>query len=615
MRQMVLIFLAVVVALVASLWIKPVRDQIRPFVPQYWVVHVKGLWLGIRADYDVRIPMPDGVQLAASLYRPRAHDEKLATVLLRTPYGRLEHNGAPDAALFFATHGYAVVVEDIRGKYDSQGEFTPYRSGTSDGVATLDWIARQPWSNGKVGTFGCSALGELQFALARARDPRHRAMIASGAGGAMGSASGRYAYFGQFEGGIWQLSSGFGWFVVHGAKNRRTPRNAAVDYATALRHLPVVDLVKTASAEPNNYADFVRTPLTDPWWAALDFVSNADVLNTPALVINTWGDQTVGDTLALAEFVRSKSTPDEARSQHVVIGPGNHCEHEEIGAVGKFGDLDVGSADQPYRDWYLRWFDFWLRDRGAGLSDLPPYLFYMIGEDRWLSASRWPPEQSTPQRWYLGSGGHANGRVGDGTLGSAPPAAGGFDEYRYDPLDPVPSHGGPVCCTGDPSQRSGPVDQRVVEQRSDVLVYSSPPLDAPVRVAGPLHAALKVSSSALDTDFVARLVDVWPDGRATSIQEGALRARYRSGIDRPELLTPNRVTELTVDMRSIAYTIAKGHRLRLQITSSNFPRLERNLNTGGRNFDESTGVVAVNRIHHGQPTPSYVELPVLAPVH
>ena len=615
MRQMTLIFLAVVALLIASLSIKPVRDRIRPFVPQYWVVHVKGLWLGIRADYDVRIAMPDGVELAASLYRPRDHGEKLATVLLRTPYGRLEHNGAPDAALFFARNGYAVVVEDIRGKYDSQGEFTPYRSGTSDGVATLDWIARQPWSNGRVGTFGCSALGELQFALARARDPRHRAMIASGAGGAMGSAAGRYAYFGQFEGGIWQLSSGFGWFVVHGAKNRSRPLNAQIDYQRTLRQLPVVDLVKKVSAEPNNYADFVRTPLTDPWWRTLDFVSNNDVLDTPALVINTWGDQTVGDTLALAEFVRAQAGTDAARRQHVVIGPGNHCEHEEIGASGLFGDLEVRAADQPYRDWYLRWFNFWLRDRGEGLSDLPPYLFYMLGEDRWLSATRWPPEQAAPQRWYLGGGGHANTRAGDGTLSTTAPPVAGHDEFRYDPLDPVPSHGGPVCCTGDPSQRSGPVDQRLVEQRNDVLVYSSPILETALRVAGPLKAVLNVSSSALDTDFVARLVDVWPDGRATSIQEGALRARYRAGIDHPELLQPNRMTELSVDMRSIAYTLAKGHRLRLQITSSNFPRLERNLNTGGRNFDETVGVVAVNRIYHGLTTPSYVELPVLASTH
>ena len=611
---MTVILLALAVLPLASLAIKPVRDLLRPFVPHYWIVHVKGLWLGIRADYDVRIAMPDGVQLAVTLYRPRFHSEKLATVLLRTPYGRLEHNGAADAALFFARNGYAAAVEDLRGKYDSQGEFVPYLHGTGDGVATLAWIAEQPWSNGRVGTFGCSALGESQFVLARARDPRHRAMIASGAGGAMGSAAGRYAYFGKFEGGIWQLSSGFGWFVVHGAKNRRLPLNAEIDYAAILRQLPVANLVEKVSAEPNNYADFIRTPLTDPWWATLGFVSNADVLNTPALVINTWGDQTVGDTLALAEFVRSKASPEQARAQRVVIGPGNHCEHEEIGAQGQFGDLEVNAADQPYREWYLRWFDHWLRDRGDGLSELPPYRFYMLGENQWLSASRWPPEQSTPQRWYLGSGGHANGREGDGTLGTVTPSADGYDEYRYDPLDPVPSHGGPVCCTGDASLRSGPVDQRVVEQRRDVLVYSSSPLKAALRIAGPLKAVLSVSSSALDTDFVARLVDVWPDGRAINIQEGALRARYRAGIDRPALMQPDQITELAVDMRSIAYTVAKGHRLRLQVTSSTFPRLERNLNTGGRNFDESVAVVAINRIHHGRAATSYVELPVLAPV-
>ncbi|HEX3138614.1 MAG TPA: CocE/NonD family hydrolase, partial [Rhizobacter sp.] len=412
MSQTLLALVGLAVLLAASLSIKPVRDLLRPYVPHYWAVHLKGLRIGVRGEYDVRIPMPDGVQLAASLYRPRGQTDKLATVLLRTPYDRLANTGATDAALFFASHGYGVLIQDIRGKYASQGEFVPYQSGTSDGAATLDWIVKQPWSNGKVGTYGCSALGELQFVLARARHPAHRAMIALGAGGAMGSAHGRYSYFGQFEGGIWELASGQGWFSVHGAKNLKVAQPAPADYGAMLRRLPLAALLQQDDAAPNNFIDFVRTPLTDPWWRSLDYVSDDDVLETPALVINTWGDQTLGDTFALAEFVRSKASPEVARNQHMIIGPGNHCEEEAIGAIGQFGDLAVEGADQPYREWYLRWFDHWLRDRGDALNELPAYLFYMIGEARWLSASHWPPEQSALQRWYLGGGGHANTRAG-----------------------------------------------------------------------------------------------------------------------------------------------------------------------------------------------------------
>ena len=295
----------------------------------------------------------------------------------------------------------------------------------------------------------------------------------------------------------------------------------------------------------------------------------------------------------------------------MIIAPGTHCSNEETGISGKFGDLEVKGATQPYGDWYLRWFDYWLRGKGNGLSDFPAYLYYMIGEQRWLSAASWPPEGVRIEHWYLDSNGRANSNRGDGKLSRDLPRESPPDEFRYDPMNPVPSRGGPLCCSGNPADQAGPADQHDVEARDDVLVYTSPELAEPMRIAGPLRATLTVMSSARDTDFVARLVHVWPDGRATNIQEGALRARYRNGIDRPSLLEPGQRVELTIDMRSIAYFVPKGHRLRLQVTSSSFPRLERNLNTGGRNYDESTSVIAVNRVYHDDKARSYVTLPVL----
>ena len=584
----------------------------RDRIPARWQVPVHAAVAGVSIDNDVSIAMSDGVRLAASLYRPRTANGRLATVLIRLPYGRRSYAEALDAALFFARHDYAVLVQDVRGTSESEGkDFVPWRHASADGAATLDWIVRQPWSNGKVGSFGCSALGELQFALARARHPAHAAMIASGAGGGIGSAMDSYEYFGSFEGGIFELSSGFGWFVEHGAYDPHAAPASGFDIATALRGLPVGDLVRRVRPGPNAYDDFLGTPLGDRRWEDFDYVSATDRLDTPSLLINTWGDQTVAGTLALAEFMRRQAGPGDEERHHVVIAPGNHCQHEDVIAAGKFGDLPVHGAEQPYFQWYLRLFDRELRGKGDGLAGLPAYLYFVIGENRWLSSSTWPPQGASPQRWYLGSGGHANGRDGDGALGLVPGSTAEADEYVYDPGDPVPSRGGPVCCSGDARVRSGPVDQVDVETRKDVLVYTSAPLQQPLRIAGPLRAHLRVSSSARDTDFIARLVDVWPDGRAINIQEGALRARYRNGIAKPELMTPGQSYALTVQMRSIAYLLPKGHRLRLDITSSSFPRLERNLNTGGRNFDETRFVVARNRILHGGDALSYLELPVL----
>jgi uncharacterized protein len=597
-------------ALALLLTVPSLRERAREAVPAWWITHLNGYRFGYRAEYDLKITMPDGIKLATSVYSPRRpNGEKLATILIRMPYDRLTQRGALSAAEFFAARGYVVMIQDIRGKNGSEGEFIPYQHGTRDGVATLDWITAQPWSNGKVGTFGCSGLGETQYVLARAQHPAHAAMIPLGAGGAMGSAMGRYSYFGNFEGGIFQLASGFGWFAEFGAKNPHAPPMKKFDIAQTLQSLPISEMVKRVRDEPNGYREFVTTPLTDAWWKQLDYVSDGDVLKTPALVINTWGDQTLGDTLALAEFSRRTSPGDSAQRQHVVIAPGNHCDHIDSARLGLFGELEVANATQPYQEWYLSWFDYWLRGQGKGLVDLAPYTFYMLGEGRWLTASEWPPRGSIKQRFYLDSEGRANSRYGNGRLNLALPGrASAHDEYRYDPMNPVPTRGGPMCCTGNPADRAGPVDQREVETRDDVLVYTSPVLTEPLRIAGNLKAVLNVSSTARDTDFVARLVHVWPDGRAINIQEGALRARYREGIDRPQLLIPSQRVELTVDMRAIAYRIPQGHQLRLDITSSSFPRLERNLNTGGRNFDETTGVVATNSVYHDGLGASYLEL-------
>jgi uncharacterized protein len=607
-RYALVVALLTAALLAALLAIPASRQHIRALVPPLWLAQFNAYRLGYRIDHDVKVTMPDGVTLGATLYLPRAQTEKLGTILIRLPYDRLRYKSF-DAAQLFASNGYAVLVQDLRGKFSSGGEFAPYLSGTRDGAATLDWITQQAWSNGKVGTVGCSALGEVQYVLARARHPAHAAMIPLGAGGAMGSATGRYSYFGVYEGGVLQLATTFGWFLENGAKSPAATYTANVDIAAAVRRLPIASLVENVQAAPNGFREFVTTPFTDPRWEKYDYVADGDVIATPALVINTWGDQTIGDTLALAEFARKSVPPGRPFRQHVVIAPGKHCDHIDGAEAGRFGDLTIQNATQPYDTWYLKWFDYWLRGRGDGLKGMAPYTFYMIGENRWLTAGEWPPKETRAERWYLSSAGAASTGSGNGVLATSPPAAAAADEYRYDPMNPVPTRGGPICCTGSAADRAGPIDQADVEARNDVLVYTSAPLTSALRIAGPLRAVLDVSSSARDTDFVARLVHVSPDGRALGIQEGALRARYREGINKPKLLEPGVKTRVEIDMRSIAYTIPAGHRLRLHVTSSSFPRLERNLNTGGNNVDETVGVVAVNRVHHeGGDSSSYLAL-------
>ena len=402
-RQAPALGLLLIVALLVSIhW----REQVLEALPPSGQIGLSALLHDVDVDHGIVVTMPDGVPLHASLYRPKGVSGPAATLLLRTPYHRLRHSAAFGAALFFARHGYAVLVQDLRGTGDSGGELLPWRDVAEDGVATLDWIRRQPWSTGKVGTFGCSALGETQFVLARRNHPAHVAMIPSGAGGAVGSAAGRYSYFGVFEGGVFELASAFGWFAANGSKDPHAAPARPFDPARLLRELPVSGLVARVRPAPSGYTEFLSTPLGDTRWEQWGYLSDADRSQVPAFVINTWGDQTVGDTLALAEQWRRQGV-----SQKVVIAPGKHCYHEESGTTTqRFGELELANAQRPWQDWYLAWFDRWLRgwfDRHAFgavttedlVRDLDAHLFDgapPIDLDRWLYQPGLPEEAAPP---------------------------------------------------------------------------------------------------------------------------------------------------------------------------------------------------------------------------
>lgn len=601
---------AIVVASIALLaiasavaWIR--RDAVLRALPPPWRIAINAARFGIEVDHGVRLAMPDGKRLAASLYRARDAEARLPTVLIRLPYHRLRYGEATTWGLFFARHGYAVVVQDLRGSGDSEGELLPWRDAESDGVATLDWIVSQPWSDGRVGTFGCSALGETQHVLAKARHPAHRAMVASGAGGAVGSAMGRHSYFGAYEGGVPQLASLFGWFVDHGTKTPHAAPAGSFDRTRHLRNLPVASLVQSVRPGPNGFDDFLATPIADTRWASWGYLTEADTNPMPALIVNTWGDQTAGDTLAWAVAQQRAGAAD----QRVVMAPGHHCGHHA--GERAFGRLPVNGRERPWGEWYLRFFDRHLRDRGEGLAALAPYQYFMLNEDRWRESQAWPPAEARIERWRLAGGGRANTRAGDGRLGPDLDGNGAMDTFTYDPDDPVPTRGGPICCTGNPADVPGPQDQADVEARNDVLVYTSEPLADDLRIAGPLAARIAFSSDAPDTDLVLRLAHVRPDGLSTNIQEGALRLRYRDGFVSPAMMQPGTRYTARVDLRSIAYLVPRGHRLRLHVTSSSFPRLERNLNTGAASNSHETRMQVARNTVHLDGEGSWLELPVL----
>ncbi len=590
----------------------------------------------VRLEKSVMVPMRDGVKLSTDLYFPECRESKLPVILMRTPYNKNFHRERTAETrtfpYFFAEHGYVVIIQDCRGRFESEGTYTVSAADSGDGYDAVTWAALQPWSNGCVGTYGCSYSGENQIEMAKLRNPHLKAMIPQAAGGALGTAGQRCSYFGAFKGGVFELSGNFGWFFQYGSKIfyrppadtpyrvfletaklfNPAPELPPINFREIWRTLPVIDMMKNAGGPPTDFEDFLSHEPADPWWDGLGYIKDTDRFDVPALHVNSWYDFGVAETLYLFGLFQRNATSALARdNQFVIISPTAHCLSEEATETTIVGERKVGDARLDYENIYLRWFDHWLKGIDNGITRMPKVQVYVMGTGTWRKGDEWPPAGTRFQTYYFHSDGHANGRYGTGRLGLDAPAAEQPDTYVYDPRTPVPSRGGPVCCTGTPDAPEGSYDQSDVEMRQDVLVYSSPPLIEGVEVTGPLEVVLYVSSSAPDTDFTAKLVDVYPDGTAYNVQEGIQRARYREGFDKKVWFKPGDLARVRIDLQATSNYFGPGHRIRLEISSSNFPRFERNLNTGGRNFDEAGGEVAQNTIYHSAEHPSAVILPII----
>jgi putative CocE/NonD family hydrolase len=582
------------------------------------------------------VPMHDGVQLSTDVYLPIGAGDRLPVILIRTPYNKntfrreisTTYPGVLFPARYFASQGYVVVVQDVRGKFESEGEYLFAGNDTSDGYDTTQWAATQPWSNGKVGGYGCSYLGEVQYQQAIKRNPHLAALIPQGAGPV------QYRAGGGIKGGALELATMVGWVRDYGSKLyyrpppatspetflnsaqyfRPAPMLPDIDYASVWNTLPVVDMMKKASAPPTDWVDIVSRDFSDSWWSKTDFIRPSDKFDVPALHINSWYDYGVGETLRLFNQMRVNAVSQRARdNQYIIISPTTHCRSEISGENTFVGQREMGNPSLDYFKIYLGWFDYWLKGNEAAKPSLPKVQLFVMGKNQWRGENEWPLARTVFTKYYLHADGRANSRYGSGFLSTTLPQNEPPDHYTYDPAAPVPTAGGAMCkaCVRSSAPADGSVDQRDVEARDDVLVYTTEPLPKGIEITGPIELTLYVSSSAKDTDFTAKLVDVYPDGTAFNLQEGILRARYREGFEKKVWMKPGEVYAIRIDLHATSNYFPAQHRIRLEVSSSSFPRWDRNLNTGGNNYDETNWISADNVIRHSAATASYLLLPVI----
>ncbi|HYM23684.1 MAG TPA: CocE/NonD family hydrolase, partial [Vicinamibacterales bacterium] len=560
--------------------------------------------------------------------------------------------GAPAsmaAQLDAVKRGYAWVGANERGHFFSEGNYDILGSKT-DGYNTIESLTKQPWSNGKLGTTGCSSTAEWQMGVAGLDVPGFAAMNVQGFGAGVGRVGPYYEQGNWYRGGAMQML-----FItwIYGEQNQvrpMFPRNTSqedlirvsksfdlaqhlppVDWSKELWHLPVQDILKDVDGPRGIFADtmpvetggaMIKRAPNDPAWYRGGLFHDDSKINIPGLWFMSWYDVSVGPNLALYNYVRKTAPAAVANEQWAVIAPVAHCSYTRATADTIVGERSMGDARLDYNEIVYGFFDKFLKDEGRGagapgvatktrVDSMPKVTYFTMGSNKWQTSDTWPPAGAQPMTFYLTSGGKANSIAGDGALAAGAPDADKPDAFTYDPMNPVLSYGGNVCCTGTAVQ-AGAFDQRRMESREDILVYTSDPFRDGTEVSGPMTPTLYVSSDAKDTDFTVKVLDVYPDGRAYNLDESVQRMRYRDGYDKPVAwLEHDKVYKVTLQPLNTSNYFDAGHRLRIEVSSSNFPRFDRNLNTGGNNYDESKGVVAHNAVHHSKQYPSSVTITVV----
>ena len=538
--------------------------------PAYRVIH----------ESKVPVPLRDGVHLAAEVYRPDGPGQFPALMLLRYFRGRHQN----DRGEFFAARGYAVALVDCRGRYDSAGVWLPYVNEPQDGYDTQQWLGKQPWCNGTIGTFGLSYNAFTSHMAAPLGSPHLKCIFAR---------SGQQTNFGHlYNDGVMQLNVVFE-FGLHTKQGSQTQRIFPVDHPH-YRRLPLLDAVSEFDGV-EHVRDWFEHSRYDDYWKAYGVKGKYAKIQAPAYFVTGWYDNLLHENWRNFTGFRHHGGSADARcGTKILVGNWAH------GGSGRY---------EPLMELMQKWYDYWLKGIENGMGNEPPIRIYVMGADTWRDENEWPLARTKFTAFYLSSGGKANSAAGDGRLLlSPPPSDSAPDGYTYDPANPVYTLGGQISTHGDVR---GPKDRRTVQQRDDVLVYTTEPLEGDTEVTGPVELKLYAASSAVDSDFTATLTDVHPDGSAIHICEGIRGVTFRESLEHPTPIEPGKIYELTISLWATSMVFKAGHRIRLEVSSSNFPRYARNQNTGRPLGTSAEIKTARQTIYHDASHPSHLLLPVI----
>ena len=575
--------------------------------------------VSLKVETNGAVPMRDGTVLYADIYRPDGPGP-FPVMLLRTPYDK----SSPLALNILdplkpPKQGYAVVIQDTRGRFTSEGDYYPFRDHISDGYDTVEWAASQPWSSGKVGMYGSSYTGATQWLAALARPPHLAAIMP-------GLTASNYHDGWTYQGGAFELGFNISWTIsilalanfdkISSLKNipqeRRRKLIEAVDsMRSSFCFLPLRDLPPLKDGLAEYYYDWLAHPDYDDYWKQISNEENYSRIDVPAYNMGGWYDIFLGGTIRNYLGMWEKGATERARrGQKLLIGPWLHASPTTSLVGTRYFGLESAPPFVDLDGLQLRWFDYWLKGIDNGILDEPPVRIFVMGDNVWRDEREWPLARAQPTSYYLHSEGRANSLNGNGVLSPDPLGEEPPDVFLYNPTNPVPSMGGPLCCNPY-FMASGASDQRQIEARDDVLVYSTPPLQGDLEVTGPVTVVLWATTSALDTDFTAKLVDVCEHGCATNLTDGIIRARYRDSMSTPSLLEPGRAYCYTIDLWATSNVFKQGHRIRLEVSSSNFPRFDRNTNTGNLIAEDTQLRPAMQTVLHDSEHPSHITLPIV----
>ena len=576
----------------------------------------------VTREPNVMVPMRDGTRLATDVVRPDAPG-RFPVLINRGPYSKDSYLDNPDHSIwFFPRHGYVLLSQDVRGRFESEGDYDPLFQEALDGYDTVEWAARQPWSNGRVATTGQSYLGATQYTLAGKRPlPPHLQTMA-----VVSASSDFHQSWVYHTGGAME----WGWTVPYAIlKGRNTLARGGHDALLAkmdeyviepgnfgqplsdqwYRHLPLRDWIDRLKEAAPYFHEYFDEELDDPYWWGINLQRQARNVTIPMFHVSSWYDIFLEGALNAYQAIGKHGGSETARrNQKLLIGPWAHLRPFTEPTTGGAGNIDFGSeAAIELHDYLLRWYGYWLKGEETGIMDDPPVRLFVMGDNKWHDENEWPLARTQYTRWYFHSGGGANTRGGDGSLSTVPPAPDEpADQFTYDPNDPAPTLGGNTLII-----EYGVFDQGPAEDRPDVLSFTSDPVESDLEITGPISVTLYAATTAADTDFTAKLVDVRPDGFAHNLQDGIIRARYRTSVREPSFVTPGEVYRYTIDLWATSHVIKPGHRVRVDISSSNFPRFDRNPNTGAALGVDTRLETARQTVHHSARYPSHITLPVI----